>query len=232
MSGLAEASAILGVISACITVFEKAKQGYDAAHNAKGLPEAFRKVSENIPLVLSILSSIYAILEARKNAIKHPGDVAHEQAFKDAVEVVQPVIDKCQENAESLKHIFDKVLPDDDASWLKRYRLALHTLKLGRKQKVEDLMKEILEKLSLLQTDHYFGTAIQSDNLQTAIQQLKKVSSSLPDDEGNSGGTFNNSGSGPQNVSTGKSSQTNNTQSGGSGNTQNNAPSTHHHGRQ
>ena len=72
------------------------------------------------------MSSIHAILEARKKAIKHLGDVAHEQAFQHAVKVVKPVVDKCQETAGSHKHISDNANPDDDGkSWLKRYRKAL-----------------------------------------------------------------------------------------------------------
>jgi len=47
--------------------------------------------------------------------------------------VVKPVIDKCQEHAGSVKHIFENVIPDDDGSWLERYRKALQTLKPGRK---------------------------------------------------------------------------------------------------
>jgi hypothetical protein len=51
MSG-AEARLVLGLISSTITVIETCKTLYDAAHDASGLPEAFRKVAENIPLVL------------------------------------------------------------------------------------------------------------------------------------------------------------------------------------
>ena len=54
MSG-AEPIALVGLIASIITIIETSRELYDAASNAKGLHEAFRAVSKNIPLVLNIL---------------------------------------------------------------------------------------------------------------------------------------------------------------------------------
>ncbi|KAK3613527.1 hypothetical protein LTR56_026567 [Elasticomyces elasticus] len=54
MSG-AEAIGIVGLIASVITIIETSRDLDDAATNAKGLHEAFRAVSQNIPLVLNIL---------------------------------------------------------------------------------------------------------------------------------------------------------------------------------
>ena len=50
-----EITAVVGLISAVITIFETSGNLYDAATHAKGLHEAFRVVSINIQLVLEIL---------------------------------------------------------------------------------------------------------------------------------------------------------------------------------
>jgi hypothetical protein len=60
----AEAIAVLGIISSAISLIEASQEIYDAATNAQGLHEAFRKVAENIPLVLDTLhdaKQIYVI---------------------------------------------------------------------------------------------------------------------------------------------------------------------------
>jgi hypothetical protein len=56
----------------------------------------------------------------------------------------------CEENAKKLQEIFQKVVEDDDTSWVERYKKATQAVMPGKKRKVEDLMKEILEKLHLL----------------------------------------------------------------------------------
>ena len=54
MSG-AEVSLVLGLISSVITIIRTSQDVYDAAKNTQGLHEAFRKVAENVPLVLGTL---------------------------------------------------------------------------------------------------------------------------------------------------------------------------------
>lgn len=50
MSG-AEAIAVLGVISSIISIIDGTKKVYDAATNARGLPEAFREVADRLPII-------------------------------------------------------------------------------------------------------------------------------------------------------------------------------------
>lgn len=54
MSG-AEAIAVLGVISSIISIVGGTKKVYDAATNARGLPQAFREVADRLPIVKNIL---------------------------------------------------------------------------------------------------------------------------------------------------------------------------------
>jgi hypothetical protein len=214
MSGLE----IYSAITTTITLLETCKKIYDAAHSAKGLPDAFARVAENIPIVRTVLVNIQQGLEARHKAVKNPGDTVNTQELEDAISSVQSIVMSCCENAENLQIIFEKVASADDASWLKRYKAAIRTLKYGRQEKVESLMKEILEKLDLLHKEDYFQNAAQSVDLKAAIKLLEEVDASLPEQ---SGRVFNHYGSGPQNTNTGTGTQNNNTMSGPNG-TQNN----------
>jgi phage/plasmid-associated DNA primase len=207
MSGLE----IYSAITTTIAILETCKKIYDTAHNAKGLPDAFAKVAENIPIVRTVLVNIQHGLEARSQAIKHPRDTVNKQELEDAISSVQPIVSTCRENAEDLQIIFEKVTSADDASWLKRYKAAIRTLKCGRQEKVESLMKEILEKLDLLHKEDYFQNAVQSVDLKAAIKLLEEADASLPEQ---SEMNFNNYGSGPQNTNTGTGTQNNNTMSG------------------
>lgn len=215
MSGLE----IYSAITATVALLETCKKIYDAAHNAKGLPDAFARVAENIPTVRTVLINIQQGLEARSQAVKHPGDIVNEQELEDAINSVQSIVRTCRENAEDLQIIFEKVTSADDASWLKRYKAAIRTLKYGRQEKVESLMKDILEKLDLLHKEDYFQNAAQSVDLKAAIKLLEEVDASLPEQ---SGINFYNYGSGPQNSNTGTGTQNNNNISGSNGTQTNN----------
>lgn len=209
MSGLE----IYGAITTTIALLETCKKIYDTAHSAKGLPDAFARVAENIPIVRTVLINIQKGLEARSQAVKHSNDTVNKQELEDAIDSVQPIIRTCHENAEDLQIIFEKVTSAGDTSWLKRYKAAIRALKYGRQEKVESLMKEILEKLDLLHKEDYFQNAAQSEDLKAAIKLLEEVDS-LPE---KSGTNFYNYGSGPQNSNISTGTQNNNTISGSNG---------------
>ena len=124
----------------------------------------------------------------------------------------------CEDNAKKLKDIFEKVVPEEHAHWLERYRKAVQAVMPNKKRKVEDLMKDILEKLQLLHTNQFYKvvTEKRSADLEGAIQQLSELSPSLPDDEGR----YTHYGSGSMNVNPGGGTQHNYNQSGGSNNRQ------------
>ena len=138
MSG-AEAVAILGIISSVISIVDGTKQGYDAASNTNGLPEAFREVAARLPIVRDIL-------DLAKQHISE-GDI-NEKSCKAAKNVVE----NCQSKAQNLEGIFKKVIPADDASRSEKYFLAVKSL--GKGNRVETLMKGMLEDLQLLAIEH------------------------------------------------------------------------------
>jgi hypothetical protein len=196
MSG-AEAGLVLGLISSTITVITTCRDLYDAAYDTEGLPEAFRKVSENIPLVLDILRAVEKLQEKAKEDFQTSNDAAEKQGIEDTSKAVGPVIQGCKTSAETLETIFKKVLPGEKASLMQRYKSAARTAKPGRKQKVEDLMKDILGKLQLLDSREAYKAAISVSKIEAAINELTDMQSSLPDDDR---ATYENYGSGPQHV--------------------------------
>jgi hypothetical protein len=81
MSG-AEAMAALGVISSCITLVDTSKKLLDAARDQRGLPEAFRMVREELPMMTQTLLKA----KSRSKAVG-----------KDDWEAVKPVLERCEQ---------------------------------------------------------------------------------------------------------------------------------------
>jgi len=179
MSG-AEALAVLGAISAVISIVDGIKQVYDAASDPKGLPPAFKEVANRMPLVKNTL-------QAAENGIK---------ADNDAAKGMKTVVDACETKAEKLADIFRKVLPEPDASRMEHYLKALRGLPKG--SRVELLMKGILEDIQLLASNHGMKTVTKDEmeQLTKAIKEIEKVPPSA-DDELVGGSTFTNVHHGP-----------------------------------
>ncbi|KAI7479424.1 hypothetical protein KC357_g4227 [Hortaea werneckii] len=225
MSG-AEVITVLGLISSVITIIETSRDVFDAASSADGLHEAFRAVSQNIPLVLTILRDCKTTQELVEQDYSLTVDEDLKHDIEESNKAVKPLIQACQDDAKQLQQIFQKVIPEDGSSWVERYKKAARAVLPGKKRKVEDLMKNILEKLQLLHTSRFFKSENERTNegrskeLDTAITQLSELSSSsLPENEGQ----YNHHGSGGMFVHPGSGTQNNYNQSGGYGNKQYNA---------
>lgn len=84
-----------------------------------------------------------------------------------------------------------------DGSVLGFYRTSL--LRLGKGNRVETLMQDILKGLRALAVNQLFRTATQSQmaKLEEAIEKLSHVESSIPDSDFESSGTHNTQHVGP-----------------------------------
>src|SRR4051812_6904228 len=100
----------IGLISGVISIIEATKTVYDAAKDAKGQPEAFRQVTERLPLVIEILRSA----EERASALDET-----------ALDALEHTLELCKAKAENLKKIFQKVIRKDDDKWYDRYKKAV-----------------------------------------------------------------------------------------------------------
>jgi hypothetical protein len=199
MSG-AEAITVVGLISSIITIIETSKKLYDASNDAKGLHEAFRDVGQNLPLVLDILRDCNALQRQVDQELRATSDITSKRELEKSSDATKTIMEDCRNKAKSLEEIFEKVLPGDDAGRAERYLKAARSLKPGRTEKVEDLMKGILKQLQMLQS---------------AVDRLSELGPSLPDD-----GKFVHTGSGALYAHTGSGVQNNYNQSGGERNKQ------------
>jgi hypothetical protein len=176
MSG-AEPLAVLGAISSVIAIVEASKEIYEAARNLQGLHETFRKVSDNIPIILSTLHQAELLQKQAVEAHKESNDAARKHIIEEESRAVEPIMSLCRTNAETLSGIFASIIPNHKASQVRRYANAVRNSMPGKKQKVQHILRETLESLQLLHTYHSFNTMTTMGQLQVATRQF---SGSLP----------------------------------------------------
>lgn len=161
MSGIGEVSAVLGLISSIIAIFEAAQEVYQAANDTGGLPRKFRAAAEQIPLVYHALS-----LAERNINTRSVGEGALQSA--------KPVLERCKECAASVKDIFDKTIPAKDASRAERLTKAVG-IKV-KSNKVKEHMEEVVKNMELLAQNQVFQDAETLKDIKEAMEQLSNIS--------------------------------------------------------
>ncbi|MCJ1228881.1 hypothetical protein MMC12_005545 [Toensbergia leucococca] len=195
---MAEAGLVIGLISGVIHIIEATKTVYDAAKDAHGQPEVFRKIASQLDLVLRILR------KARTDA---------ERLDETERKEVERTIKACREKAEKLQTIFNKVVRKDGDRWFDRYKAALATL--GKGSKVQGLIEEIMKDIWVVTSNRMMETATENQvkELEDAIKDIGEMPSFIADETGSvnqthhsSGHNFANPGSGIQQVNSGDGS--------------------------
>lgn len=125
---------------------------------------------------------------------------------------IKPTVERCKEKASRLENIFHQVVPQASTPRPERYRLAVTAL--GKGNRVETLMKGMLEDVKLLAGNQAVKAATEAEigKLVKAIEELVAMPPSLSEDT--PGNSINNYGSGTVNANTGEGTQNNNTGSG------------------
>jgi len=113
MSGIGEASLVLGVISSIISIIDTTKKIYDAAHDINGLPKAFRDVAGKLPLILELVKGAEQFVKS--------SDIN-----QDACKALKTILEPCRRRMTEVQEVFDKVIPKKRGSIVDRY------LKAGR----------------------------------------------------------------------------------------------------
>lgn len=165
MSGVGEASLVLGLISSLIQIIAAAKDVYDAAHDASGLPKAFRDVAAKLDIIQLLLE------EAEKY-------IQNSDVEPKTYEALTRVLESCKKRAHELHEIFTKVIPKDGASRIDRYLMAAR--KLGKGGRVENLVGEIFKELSLLATYFSFPESTKKA-IARALEEVLMIEPSLPE---------------------------------------------------
>jgi hypothetical protein len=204
MTGVGEASLVLGIISSIISIIDATKQVYEAVEDEGGLPKNFKKSATKLPLISKLL-------EDAEKYVETVADEAKKIAFK-------PTLEHCQLQATHLQELFTKVMPDEDDSRLDRYVKAARTI--GKGGCVEELVRGILDDLQLMAINFPEVTTLRSkEQLAKAIEEVSKMESSLPNGFEDAP-EFAHYGSGAQNNNIGSGTQSNNNSTGN----QNNGP--------
>ncbi|KAF3279114.1 hypothetical protein TWF970_004223 [Orbilia oligospora] len=204
MSG-AEFVAVAAVASSIIAIIDGMAKVVEAALDAEGLPKAFRRASQKLEIISDILDATRTTLES------------HNSSQIDSA--AKKTIDRCEEDWNKLKELFNKVVPEDKSSRMERYTKAARTL--GKGGKVETLMKNLLENVQLLATfkimtengrEEAIASEADKKKLDRHIADVTGWEPSLPDSVFEEGGyNMNVSGSGNF-VVQGESSRQNNLQ--------------------
>lgn len=150
---------ITSLAAAIIAIVGAAKEAYDVAKDAQGLPKAFAVIHAQMPLTQHTLSLIKDNCESDRNEAE-----------------ILKVLSACKEDAEKLSEIFKKVCPGDKDGFLDRYKKALRSMKLGRRDKVELLWRSILEYLQTLHQYDASRRLIPRKELEEAISKIEAVS--------------------------------------------------------
>ncbi|WYZ35118.1 hypothetical protein EsH8_I_001394 [Colletotrichum jinshuiense] len=158
----------LSIIASVIALLTAAEATYKGIRGIKRLPQAFQKLEKGLPLVLETLK------EAKENY--HPEDVGEPD-----IEALKQVVKTCEQKAEGLQEILKKLEPEDPASVRDKYFTIVKAQ--GKKARVEELMKEILESVHSIACHRIMKTATTAhvERLEAAIEDLKNLQSS--DDE-------------------------------------------------
>jgi hypothetical protein len=200
MSGVGEASLVLGIISSIISIIDATKQVYEAVEDEAGLPTNFKKLAAK-------LSLISKLLEDAERYIDNMADKSVKLTFK-------PTLENCKVQATQLQELFHKVMPEEGDSRLDRYIKAARTI--GKGGRVESLTRGMLDDLQLLATKFPEVTTPRGkEQLAKAIEEVSKMEPSLP--EGfeempeyahyGSGDQYNNTDSGIQHIISGTGNQ-------------------------
>jgi len=204
MSGVGEASLVLGVISSIITVVDATKQIYEAVEDELGLPTNFKKSATKLPLISKLL-------EDAERYVNNAADHSIKAAFI-------PTLEDCKVQATQLQELFEKFMPEKGDSRWDRYVKAARAI--GKGGRVESLVGGILGGLQLLATRFpEVTTSRGKEQLAETIEEVTRMEPSLPNGFEQMP-VYAHYGSGAQNNNTGGGTQNNNNSTGN----QNNGP--------
>jgi N-terminal domain on NACHT_NTPase and P-loop NTPases len=195
MSGLD----VIGGISAIIGIIDASIKIYDSAQKDLKLSETFKAVGRRLPIILDTLQTCKNHLEPIKDTI--PTDVC---------EALEKVLEVCDEKAGRLRQIFEKVIPGEHEVWKKRYLKIVR--RLGKGNKVEELMASITEDVQLVVNHHAVQSAQPEQNaeLKKIIKEMKSVKPSVPEEESCAMSFESGGGAQTNNVNSGSGQQVNN----------------------
>ncbi|KAF3481566.1 kinesin light chain [Arthroderma uncinatum] len=178
MSGLE----VIGGISAVIAIIDASIKIYKSAKKDTKLSETFKATGRQLPIILDTLQTCKEQLEPSKDSIP-----------ADDCTALEGIIYSCEETAEKLKKVFDKVIPGESDTWEKRYTKTIQ--RLGKGSEVEELMISITQDVQHIVNNRVVKSVKPEQNaeLENIIIEMETLRSSVPE-VGSLGNTFNSKG--------------------------------------
>lgn len=190
---------VIGAISAVIGILDASIKIYESVGKDVKLSEAFQTVGRRLPIILDTL----------KTCKDHLNPIQGSLAV-DVCEALEKIVDVCDEKAGRLRQIFEKSLPGENDKWETRYLKIVQ--RLGKGNKVEELMLSITEDVQLLVNYHAVTTVNpeQKAELDNIIKEMKSVPSSVPETSSAAPSFHSGGGAQTNNVNSGSGQQINN----------------------
>lgn len=198
-----ETNEVFALTRATVSTLENSDAVYSDISDADGLPHSLP------PAFQAVAQHLQVVCEGLKAANKQVRAMKDEEMCKETKSTAAG----CVEKARLLETLFLRVGLVPVAERMGRYQVAAP--ETGKGDRVEPLMKGIMEDGKLLLTVREEMKAAAEPQLELLLESIKGVSA-IPTSlsvEGQTSG-FNNFGSGTQNVNTGRGSQNNNTSRG------------------
>jgi hypothetical protein len=103
--------------------------------------------------------------------------------LSDVCDALENILDSYSEKARKLREIFEMVIPGEKDTWEKRYAKVIR--RLGKGNKVEELMTTLTQDVQLIVNDHAVKSATlrQNNELEDILKEMKSVKISTPDEE-------------------------------------------------
>ncbi|RYO79301.1 hypothetical protein DL764_010030 [Monosporascus ibericus] len=189
-----EAIQVLSLARATIWSLKSVEEVHGDVGDAESLPPAFQEVAKHLQVVCDALETAQKQIRQRKD--------------DGACAEMKPSLEECKGKAARLEKLFLTVVTSAAAQRMERYREAVR--EMGKGNRVETLMEDIMKDVKLLLTVDDEMKAAAESQLGALVEAMKEVSAippSLQDESPASG--INNFGSGPQNVNAGNGIQNN-----------------------
>ncbi|KAF4905417.1 Disease resistance protein SUMM2 [Colletotrichum fructicola] len=166
----------LSVVSSTIGIIGALSSAYETIKKIQNLPKAFDEVNKNLPLVRGVLQRVYERIQRIDPSVDENSDSIREaiNTCHDKVELLQKIFATLEEKCKDR---------DADKTWKRArawYREAMRGMQADR---VEGLMKEILDRMRILAMSQVFSLNDDLDEIKEAISSLSKVEPSLDESE-------------------------------------------------
>jgi hypothetical protein len=161
---MAEATAIVGLIDACIALTGTIMRIGQAARDANGLPEKLAELFKQLP-------ALQDLFKRAKESNSKPGARSRAEA--------EPVLKSCKEALGELEALFKRICPEDGSNHAKRVWKGVKAEVCGRNSKLQELWQRIERYLNILAETEIFVIGDSLSSLKGAFESLAAEDSGM-----------------------------------------------------